>query len=517
MEFASNDGGTPSAALGDAQAAKTTAAISDRVTYAICAVALAAAISIWFVAVRAPLWLDETISFYTIKKGFWEVLPRQGWPGVPAYYYILWLWTKIAGTRELVLRISSILAMLAAVYLLFRAARELFDTEIAFITATLFCIHPIVIFESIDVRPYTFESLATAAAILALVRLRSNGSNWLAALFGLSAAFIVYFHFLGGAILPALALCFLVVKIGDRKNFWRQMTVALIVFSLAFVLVIPGLLYMLRTRGNHVFDDPPPFRELAWTFAPGWWIFILGGALLLAAATRKIDLSTRVDGRRLLLCVLLGFVPILILYGVSVGTPLHIFVFRYRLVALPGIALCWGWVLNRIDSRLIRLLFCLGVVFVTAHQYYGSPMYKFHEYTWKYALEIAEKSTSPDNAPVIICSDLVESNFVPMPVGAQVEDSPLFSELSYYKLSVPVVPLPRALNEQAMRAGWDFVQAASARRQRFLAMAYTPSYDTMHWLTNIASPTYDVHVLAQTTGVVVLEFTPRPEQPAHLP
>ena len=89
--------------------------------------ALALAISTWFLAIGAPLWLDETVSFFVIKGGFSEILSRQGWPGVPAYPFILWLWVKAVGTGELALRISSVIAMLGAVYLLYRSARELFD------------------------------------------------------------------------------------------------------------------------------------------------------------------------------------------------------------------------------------------------------------------------------------------------------------------------------------------------------------------------------------------------------
>src|SRR5271169_6231881 len=36
--------------------------IQDHLSYALCTLGLAASISTWFVAVRAPLWLDETIS-----------------------------------------------------------------------------------------------------------------------------------------------------------------------------------------------------------------------------------------------------------------------------------------------------------------------------------------------------------------------------------------------------------------------------------------------------------------------
>jgi hypothetical protein len=87
-------------------------AIQDGTAYVIYALALTLAIFSWFLAIRAPLWLDETVSFFVIKGGFSEILSRQGWPGVPAYPYILWLWVKAAGTGEPALRISSVLAML---------------------------------------------------------------------------------------------------------------------------------------------------------------------------------------------------------------------------------------------------------------------------------------------------------------------------------------------------------------------------------------------------------------------
>ena len=229
----------------------------DGASYALYALALAVSISTWFIAIRAPLWLDETISFFVIKGGFSEILARQGWPAVPAYPYILWLWAKAVGTGEVALRISSVLAMLGAVYLLYRSARELFDWDVAVIAAVFFCLHPVVTSEAIDVRPYAFAALAITCSILALVRLRNNNSNWLAALFGLSAACIVYFQFLFVVILPALVICFFAIKAADRKTLWRQFGVALLTFALAFLPVIPGLRYMFHTSGVHVFAGTP--------------------------------------------------------------------------------------------------------------------------------------------------------------------------------------------------------------------------------------------------------------------
>ena len=75
--------------------------------------------------------------------------------------------------------------------------------------------------------------------------------------------------------------------------------------------------------------------------------------------------------------------------------------------------------------------------------------------------------------------------------------------------SAPVTGLPRALNNEAMRVGLRFVADARARHQRFLAIAWGPSYPTMAWLTQISSDDFEVNDLAELDSVVVLEFKPR--------
>ena len=471
------------------------------------ALALAVAISTWFIEIRAPLWLDETVSMFLIKGGWAGIMSRQVWPDAPAYSCLLWLWTKVMGTGELMLRISSVLPMLAAVYLLYRAARELFDQDVAFIAAIVFCLHPIIIFAAIDIRPYAFAALVINATILALVHLRHNNSNWLAALFGLLAAGIVEFQLLFAAILPALAVCFIASKIGDRRTLWRQLSIALVVFALGFLPAIPRLQYMMHTSGTHVFSEAPRLLQLISTITVRGLVIVLVVFVLVAMARRSLDLRNNADQWTVLLCTSLALVPLLILYGLSVGTSIHVFVPRYRLVAFPGIALCWGLVASWINSRTLRLLFCAALVVVAACVCFTAASFHRHMYSWKDALAFAEKNASADNAPVLICSDIPEADHMRMPVGAAIEETGILPPLSYYKLTVPVAPLPRALNEEAIRAGSVFLQQQAERR--FLAMAFIESYGTLDWLAKAAGASHTVHELGVFDGVKVLEFVPR--------
>jgi 4-amino-4-deoxy-L-arabinose transferase-like glycosyltransferase len=490
----------------------------NRIQYAIYALVLAVPVSVWLTLIRDPLNQDETGSVWDISAGFSKIWPHQFISlAFPAYAYILWLFTKILGTSEAALRTPSFLAMLGAAVLLYLAARELFERDLAVIATLVFCVHPIVIVESVNVRPYAFAILATNAAILVMLRLRRSNSNGLAALFGLLAACIVYFYLLFAVILPALVLCFFVVKSKHLKPAFRQFAIALAVFVLAFLPVIPSLHYLLHTAGTHVYEVAPNAADLIWTLAPGILPFIAAGAILVALVLVAIkpkpqQESSKGDGNwRLIVCLSLAFIPLLTLYGLSVGTPLHLFVNRHRVIAIPGISLCWALLLSRYLTRPTRLLFCAALAAVIAFQYYVYPYAGRHFVTWKYALALAEKNASADNAPVLVCSDYIESDYLPMPVNSPT-DSRLFSTLAYYKLTVPVVPLPQDLNDQAIRIASDFLQQAEQKHQRFLAIASPSSVKTLDWLTQRASPTYSVHNLGAPDGIEVLEFTDSPSQ-----
>ena len=130
-------------------------------------VALLVCLSEWFLAVRAPLWNDETLSYWQIAGGFKQIWARsvQG-NSFAAYPYILWLTKTLFGDTELVLRIPSMLAMLAAVYVFYRCAREMFDWDISLLATILFTLPSRVVYAAIDVRPYAFALLLTNLAIL---------------------------------------------------------------------------------------------------------------------------------------------------------------------------------------------------------------------------------------------------------------------------------------------------------------------------------------------------------------
>ncbi len=471
------------------------------------AAALAISVIAWLPPLRAPLWLDETVSFFLLRGGLQGILARPYWPDSSIYSCLLLLWTHLAGTSELALRLSSLLAMIAASGALFLAARELFDWDIAVIAVVIFDLHPIVTFGALDVRPYALAILAVNLSIWLLARSRTNSSYALSALFGFSAACVLQLQLLFGAVLPALGCAFLLLRWKDRATFWRHAGAALAAFTLAALPLLPKVNYLLSTRASHVFAPAPAFMDLVHMFESLKMVAILAAILLAAGMARRLELRPRADGWTLALCALLGLLPALLLFVLSRATSVHVFVGRYLMSAVPGIALCWALILSQVKAPALRALFCASLAAVLGVSYLRAP--PGHSQSWKYALDAAGKRATSDHATVVICSDLPESDFVPMPAGEAILDSGLLAPLSYYPLDMPVVALPRALNDEAMRVGARLIDTAVARRGAFVALANKPSRPTLDWLALRAAKEYQVQRIGTFEDIEVREFTPR--------
>ncbi len=472
-------------------------------------VALAACISVWFLAVRAPLWTDETLSYWQIAGGFRQIWSRsiQG-NSFAAYAYILWLTNTLFGSRGIVLRVPSILAMLAAVYVFYRCARELFDWDVALIATVCFILPRGIAFAAIDVRPYSFALLVTNLTIFLFLRWMKTGQTGYAALMGIAAAGIFYFHYLFSMILLALAVSYLLTRAtlaADRPAADWHCVGLLRHRPASGVAAASGT--STRRATTHSFADPPQWKSVVDVLNPGTGqLLVLAGALLLAIVARQLLITKRELLGKLLLCASLALVPIFCLYAVSVTTSVHVFIPRYLLVATPGIALCWGWLCSLIDSRALRSLFCFAFVALCVGQAYSSPISRRHEESWKESLAFADANAANDHAPLLMCSPLIEADFQPMPAVAS--QSVLYAPLSYYKVSAPVVPLPRTLNAEAERQATQFLLKAAPEHTRFLVLAPWPSLRIVDLLTYDSQATYTPRVLGKFDEIWVVEFVP---------
>lgn len=483
--------------------AKTTRDFTSRLTRSGLLAALIGAVLVWLVPIKSGLWFDETISYWQISSGFGPIWSRQG-TSFPAYSYILWAWTRVFGTTEIALRIPSILAMLAAVFVLYRAARELFDFEIGLASCVLFSLHPIVIFAAIDARQYAFAVLTLNCAILMLLRWIRTHSTRHAVLLGLSSGLMFYFQYLFGTALLAFGLVLLATRAWKAPEFPRQFVSASAAFCFVMLPVFSRLVFLVNSRQDHVSEVAPLFKNVAETLAPGWIAGLFALAVLIAVSSHQLTQRRREPSIAVFACTFLAFVPLLVLYGTSTLTPTHVFVKRYLMVGMPGVALCWALLLNRIQSGLVRAGFCLALLALVAQQQIDVPI---HGSDASAPIKAANSATSQDQAPVLVCSDLIESIYDPIP--PDITSSSSFAPLSYYKLRSTVVPLPKVMNEAAEAQLNLFLNRAMPARQRFLVMAYPGSESIPRWLDAATKTAYSSRLLGTYSGVYLWEYRPR--------
>jgi hypothetical protein len=466
--------------------------------------AILIAIATWFFAIRYPLWMDETASYWQISGGFSEIWARHGM--FIAHPYLFWATKTLLGSSELALRLPSIVAMLAATVLLYKTAEEQFGYEAANIATVIFCIHPSVIFASIDARPYPFATLCLVIAVRYMLRWSETGKFRDGVIFGVATAFVLLFHLLFGMIVPAFALFLLLTKKQTFARYRWTWLIALAPFVLLSAVVIPHVWELMHSSNVRVFTDKPTIDELALAFAPDFVLVLFALTMLMATAIKRVSLPARLRNAAPALALTLAFVPLLGMYLISEVTPIHVFVGRYYLCAVPGIALCWGMMLSWVDCKWLRAAFCIAIAAASMAINYNPMLMAPHGYTWKFANDAVELNTAHDHAPVLICSGIVDSNAATGPLDA---DNGWLPQLSYYPLSSPVLGLPYSLTPIARKEIDEFITQSAEKKQRFVAMGWTPAYDSIRYMIEKADGKFEAHRVGIYDNIAVVEFRPK--------
>jgi len=471
--------------------------------------ALLASLSIWLLALRAPLWLDETLAYWQVSGGFGKIWSRSAlMPSSIGYLYTLWAAKSILGIREIALKIPSTFAMLAAVCFLFRAAREFFDQETAFLACIFFALTNNVMFAATDARPYAFALLATNLATFAFARWMNGHTMRQAILFGAATAGILYFHYLFGAILPAFAIYYLIARGRSIKSDWRQLAAALASFTLFVLPLIYRVGSLYHTKQTHVVQEMRhPILTTLNTLAPVQLLIGFVIVALIAALLRRLTLPGPESFPAFLFGPLLALVPAAVLFAVSAATDVHLVIPRYLTVVAPGSALTWAVLTRCIDSAVLRRVFCAGVVAILAFESYRSPASRKHEPNSKEAHALVNANLAGEKVPVLVCSAFIESNYEPLPADLTSENA-LASQVAYYPINAPVVMLPMDLNDETVRIASQTVLAAKEQRHRFFLVAWPTSYQTVDWLANYTRGSFTAELLGKFDGVVVAEFRP---------
>src|SRR6056297_3580135 len=136
------------------------------------------------IAVRLPacdesFWIDELHSAWCIWGSWEQIFARAAWGHQsPIYFVGLWIWKQIFGGSEIVLRMTSVLAVAAATAVTFGGVLRWTHSRTAAVAAGfVIALESNSLFFGTELRPYAAVILFSSVAVVCFVRLASDQSS----------------------------------------------------------------------------------------------------------------------------------------------------------------------------------------------------------------------------------------------------------------------------------------------------------------------------------------------------
>jgi mannosyltransferase len=318
---------------------------------------------------RESFWLDEAYSVFLARlpsTEFWDVLTTSQ-ANSSLYYVLLRGWVAL-GTGETMVRLLSVLPAVAAVPLSFALGRRLFGWRVGVAATALLAVNAFAIQYAQEARAYSLVLFLVLLSTYLFVRAVQEGGRWTWAAFVLVTALSGYAHFFAWFVVLAQlgSLAFL-----DRRPATRTLLIA---YGCIAVLSLPLLAFLLTTSGNQIGWIPPlsvggiarALGQLAGSrtfLGAGLLVAILAACVLFTfiALAQRWRRSGR-SGDTWPLVLVLGWLLVPIAGALAISLVKPIWVDKYLIVALPGLALTAAFGLSALKPFLARAGFLILLV-----------------------------------------------------------------------------------------------------------------------------------------------------------
>ena len=222
----------------------------------------------------SKLWLDEALSVNISRHGFAGIVSLLRHDGAPPlYYFALHVWMKVTGNSDFAVRSLSGLFGLAAVMMMYLAAKQAWDKPRAQIVAAVGSILPFTVYYSTETRMYSLVTLEVAVLALLLVKIQKKPSSRGSYVgVALTAAALLYTHYWSIYLLASLVVvaCFQWVSQPENRRAIRRQLLA---YAAGGLLWLPWLSIFNSQRlhtGTPWARHPQPFQFIIWPV--GMWV-----------------------------------------------------------------------------------------------------------------------------------------------------------------------------------------------------------------------------------------------------
>ena len=430
----------------------------------------ASIVKLWLLPLPSSFWVDEMVTAFVVHQGAahasFAVAPQVT---ASVYYWLPWAAERIFGFSEVSYRISSILLMGGALFLLALLAMRLIHPEAGwfaiFAALTLRGIN----YEAADARPYALAMLVSAAALWFLVRWLDSARWQDAAGFVFFAALLWRVHLINWpfyAVFVAYAAARLARR--DTTVSWKEFAGTFAVLGLTLAPVLFGALALFRNARAHVIaEHPPSLRELGNAFK---FLLVAGCGVAGWLLSRRYRWPRQTNPSVPVLILVLGWWAWhpAALYAFSWITGASVFVPRYLSLSLPGAALA-GTLAAAYFVPAGRWLpattvFAVGVLlFVGDNRRLWPP---HHNSDWRAASQAIHQAGTTAATPVLYPSPFIEAK---SPIWRPDYPLPsfLYCHLETYPIAGKPFLLPFEMSPEAERYAASIVGTALTTSGRF--------------------------------------------------
>ncbi len=436
-------------------------------------VLILAAVS-WVPHLPNSLWLDETLTFWVVKDGLAESIDRGvHYQSQPAYYVFIWFWTRLAGTSEIALRIPSLLAALSACAALAKLGRLLTrDRETGLLASIVFASTWNVYRESVDARSYMLSLVVLLCLALCLLRWLDEGRWRDAWLIGALAALLPHLNVFFTLTYPAFAL-YAALRWPRTRYSAKQIALVGLLLLIGALLFLPAALTLVAHGGSYSFVPAPSWGALFGVFVWGPAVAGLLAGICAAGIVGSrpdgefdsvISFSNPVSRESALLLAIWVFLPLSLLFGVSMWTETSVFLGRFLIPAIPAVSLFYAIALRGIASAPARIV-AVVVIALASFATHERPRDDFRGA----ALAVNEFVASDASIPILFASGLIEGQDETWLRNPDLADY-LNAPSAYYPLDGLVVALPRKLHGQPLSN--EIMEPILREAERFAAIEW---------------------------------------------
>jgi uncharacterized membrane protein len=358
---------------------------------------IAAALLRFYQLGTASLWFDEAATARVVTAPLGEFFLRfrttENTP--PLHYVILWIWTRVFGASEVSLRMPSVIAGVASVFLLYRLMRLLGGARSALIAALLLAVSSYQIYFSQEARAYELMVCLSLWSCCAFLRLMEENSRRNQILFITSTTLLLYTHLFSVFVIAAENIAYLVAWVRRPRpklklSDWLGVQLATAAMFLPF---IPVVWAWFSNRSGGFWIKPMTLDEITASYlayAGSAWLLCLMGLLGICGAMLYRHERT---GVALLLSLLI--LPVVVpVVGSVLGKPL--FVARYGIVASPALCALAAWGMDLFKTRGPVMVM---TVLLTVLSFLGPPAGQKED--WRDVVSYVEKWAHPGDVVVI--------------------------------------------------------------------------------------------------------------------